>query len=268
MSGLIISFSVLAVTALLVFLLSPGRSTPAMRAPFQGLSLAHRGLYAQDQSVPENSLPAFEAAARAGYGSELDLHRTRDGNVIVFHDDTLERLCGVPDHVEDLDYAALQKLRLANSTFGIPLFSEVLKAVNGESPLVVEIKPAGKGNEALCQAVWSILKDYQGDFCIESFDPRVLRWFRKHQPQVLRGQLAFAPKGFQNRLYGGLYLNFLGRPHFIAYSVGKKPLSVQLVEHFAMKVAWTAVPGMDIAALEKANDAIIFEYYTPKPHYK
>lgn len=260
----------LLLLALLVsaFLLAPGKSTPAMRAPFEGLNVAHRGLYAKDQSIPENSLAAFEAAAAMGYGIELDLCMTRDGQVVVFHDNTLDRICGVPGRIEDRAWAEVRALRLFGGDHGVPLFAEVLACVAGRVPLVVEIKPAGKGNRALCQAVWAILRPYTGAYCVESFDPRVLRWFKKNQPRVLRGQLAFAPKGFYNRLYGGLFLDFMSRPHFIAYIIGKKPLSVRLVERSAMKIAWVATPDMDIAALEGENDAIIFEYYTPRPRFK
>ena len=84
-----------AAAGLPLILLAPGRATKRQKAPFMGMNFAHRGLHSRDKSVPENSLEAFELASRAGYGMELDVQLSRDGQVVVFHDDTLERVCGV-----------------------------------------------------------------------------------------------------------------------------------------------------------------------------
>ena len=91
----------------------PGRFTAAQAAPFSGVNYAHRGLYAQDQSVPENSLPAFAAAVENGYGMELDIQLSQDGEVVVFHDDTLARMCGIQGRV---DAFALAAKRLSSSS--------------------------------------------------------------------------------------------------------------------------------------------------------
>ena len=88
-----------AAAALPVFLLAPGHASRRQKAPFMGMNFAHRGLHSRDKSVPENSIAAFRLAAREGYGVELDVHLSQDGQVVVFHDDTLERVCGVPGRV-------------------------------------------------------------------------------------------------------------------------------------------------------------------------
>ena len=90
-----------AALAVPTFLLAPGRATKGQKAPFRGRNFAHRGLHSRDKSVPENSLKAFELASAAGYGMELDVQLTRDGQVVVFHDDTLKRVCGVEGTVWD-----------------------------------------------------------------------------------------------------------------------------------------------------------------------
>ena len=83
-----------ALLLLALFLLWPGHPSREKAAPFAGRNYAHRGLHSRDKSVPENSLAAFRLAAEAGYGIELDIQLSKDGEVVVFHDDTLDRVCG------------------------------------------------------------------------------------------------------------------------------------------------------------------------------
>ena len=254
-----------------VYALLPGKSTPAQRAPFTGVNYAHRGLHSKDKTVPENSLAAFRAAVEAGYGMELDIALSKDGEVMVFHDDDLPRVCGVEGRLDGRTLAELRQLRLEGSEEGIPLFTQMLEEVAGRQPLIVELKTHPTRNEELCQKAWAILQSYNGPYCIESFDPRIVGWFYKNAPQVLRGQLASRPKslgmGLQGFLIGTLLCNFMGRPHFIAYDTGYKPLSVRFAEVFAMKVAWTVRPENDVAFFEKHSDGVIFEYYLPAPRY-
>ena len=98
-----------------LFMLAPGRVTKRQRAPFQNVNFAHRGLHSRDKSVPENSLEAFELASRAGYGIELDVQLSKDGQVVVFHDDDLKRVCGVDCRVDEKTYAELTELRLCGT---------------------------------------------------------------------------------------------------------------------------------------------------------
>ena len=126
-----------AAAALPLFLLAPGRATKRQKAPFMGRNFAHRGLHSRDMSVPENSLEAFRLAAKAGYGIELDVQLSRDGQVVVFHDDTLDRVCGVHARVDEKSYDELRALGLCGTNNRIPLFSEVLDVIKGRGPLIV-----------------------------------------------------------------------------------------------------------------------------------
>ena len=103
-----------------LFLIAPGSSTKRQRAPFMGTNCAHRGLHSRDKSVPENSLEAFRLAAEAGYGIELDVQLSKDGQVVVFHDDTLDRVCGVHVRVDELTLSELRELRLCGTDQTIP----------------------------------------------------------------------------------------------------------------------------------------------------
>lgn len=261
-----------AVGAALPFvLLSPGRASKAQKAPFMGLNCAHRGLHSQDKSVPENSLEAFRLAAEAGYGIELDVQLSRDGQVVVFHDDTLSRVCGVDKRVDELDYDELKTLSLCGTEQTIPLFTEVLKLVDGRSNLIVELK-GGRRNNELCRKTRDILDYYDGTFCVESFYPGIVRWFRKNAPDYLRGQLAMPMEDYAKGLcpflkfalcYG--LTNIVTRPHFIAYKIGPRPLSIRFAELLgAMSVGWTAHDS----SAENGRNCVIFEYYTPWVRYK
>ena len=73
----------------------------------------------------------------------------------------------------------------------MPLFSDVLRYVNGRVPLLIELK-LPDSNMKLCPAAWDILKDYKGPYMVQSFNSLGIRWFHKHAPQVLRGQLSSA----------------------------------------------------------------------------
>lgn len=258
-----------AVLAMPVFLLAPYRASEEKKAPFMHRNFAHRGLHTEDKSIPENSLAAFEAAAVRGYGIELDVQLSKDGQVVVFHDDTLNRVCGVDARVDELTYEELQKLRLCETEQTIPLFSEVLACVDGRGPLIVELKH-GKRNRELCEKTYALLKDYTGDYCVESFQPGIVAWFRFHAPKVLRGQLAMPAKYYKGipKIMGGMMgncmMDFISRPQFIAYCIGEKDFGVKLAEKMgAMRVAWTSHDRRN----EEENDAVIFEFYRPEIRY-
>ena len=261
---------ILLIVLIWLYLVFPARSSREQRAPFEKRSYAHRGLYEKDQSVPENSLPAFRRAVEAGYGAELDVQMTKDGQVVVFHDDTLERACGRDGQICDFTFDELQAFPLFGSAERIPLFSGVLEIFSGRQPLIVELKHCPNQKE-LCAAVRKMLGAYKGPACIESFDPRIVRDFRRNDPGRLRGQLANPYSGYRGLMpaYLGWMLsrvlfNAAARPQFIAFKLAPKPLSVRLCEALgAMKVCWTAREADRHEQLMQENDAVIFEGYRP-----
>ena len=273
MSKVILPAAAISAAALggLVFLTAPGRTFKSQRKVFKGKNYAHRGLHKRSKAIPENSLAAFEAAASYGYGIELDVQLSKDGQVVVFHDDTLNRVCGVDARVDEKTYDELSKMSLCGTEQSVPLFTDVLRCVRGRSVLIVELKN-GKRNEELCQKTYDILKNYSGDFCIESFNPFIVRWFRKNAPEIVRGQLASPPEDYEGEvkpvtafLLGNTLLNFLSRPQFIAYKIAPKPFPVRFAEAMgAMKFCWTSHEWVN----EKENDGVIFEFYKPKLTYK
>ena len=259
-----------AAAALPVFIAKGKRPGEMQKAPFWGKNFAHRGLHTVDKKVPENSLEAFRLASEAGYGMELDVQLSKDGYVVVFHDDDLKRVCGVDSRVDEKTLAELQELRLCGSEYTIPLFSQVLETIAGRGPLIVELKN-GRRNKELCEKTYALLKNYKGDVCVESFNPFIVAWFRFHAKELLRGQLAapaeeykYMPKA-EGFILSSTMLNFIARPNFIAYKIGKRPVLVRLSEALgAMKVGWTSHNPVS----EKGRDAVIFEFYKPELKYK
>ena len=258
-----------AAAALPVFLLSPGHATRRQKAPFMGMNFAHRGLHSRDKVVPENSLAAFRLAARAGYGVELDVHLSRDGQVVVFHDDDLGRICGVEGRVEDYSFEQLQQFSLCGTEERIPLLSQVLEVIRGRGPIILEIKN-GPNNRELCRKTLYLLNNYRGSVCVESFNPLIVAWFRFHARDILRGQLSMPSKYYDMKkpwafVFSHCLMNFIARPQFIAYRIGPRPLAVRFSELLgAMKVGWTSHEPRN----EKGRDAVIFEFYKPRISFK
>ena len=269
-----IGIALLVLIGIWLFAIAPGHDVSAARAPFLARTFAHRGLYREDQSIPENSLAAFMAAIQAGYGIELDVQLTRDGQLVVFHDDTLTRVCGVDARVDAFTYAELREMPLLSTAHRMPLFSDVLTLVDGRVPLIVELK-AGGDWKRLCEDAYAMLSRYRGAYCVESFHPRLVQWFRHNAPEVLRGQLSEAYRfsrrwlpWYEALMMSRLLTNMFTRPQFVAYRIGPRCLSERVCEWLgAMRVRWTARPADDWAKLTRTSDAIIFEHMRPGAHF-
>lgn len=200
-----------------------GRSGHPGLEKLRGWKYAHRGLHGN--GVPENSMKAFRLAVEHGYGAELDVHLLADGNLAVIHDSKLIRTTGAEGRIEDLKTEDLVNYHLEGTEETIPLFSDVLALFEGKTPLIIELK-VENNNDALCEAVAKLLDSYKGDYCVESFHPQVLSWFKKNRPDTVRGQLTenyFRSKHI--KLHPALkfvltnqMLNFATSPDFVAYN--------------------------------------------------
>lgn len=276
---IILTLTVLAIS----LLIAPARCTAAMRDQLRGQRYAHRGLHENAGGLPENSMKAFRAAIEKGYAIELDIRLTKDGRIVVFHDDTLQRICGKADRVASQSLAALKELRLLDTEEQIPEFGEFLNQVQGRVPLLVEFKTGLPGADRaavdrLCEAAMVLLDGYQGPFIIESFDYLVLAWFKKYRPQVMRGQLgmglhcyipalgrqvAESIPLYRRKMLSWLLYNYAGRPHFISYRYQDAGLSLTLCRGLGACVAvWTVKTALDSARLLSRYDAVIFEGFS------
>jgi len=265
-----ILLGVLFFCILWLLLICPNDAAPALSAPFLGRAIAHRGLHDLTEQTPENSPAAFREAVEKGYGIELDIALSRDGQVVVFHDSTLSRICGLEGKIEDFDYADLQKLSLCGTEERIPLFSDVLALVGGKVPLIVEFKTTARRKE-LAEKGLALLGAYSGAYCVESFDPRLLREIRRLRPDIFRGQLSCRDLKTGSRLLdflgANLLINILSRPHFIAYRhEDRKNLSYRAATRLlhAVPVAWTVRTKEEYYRLfDEGIDIQIFENFLP-----
>jgi glycerophosphoryl diester phosphodiesterase len=183
---------------------------------------AHRGLHGPGRV--ENSRAAFAAAIEHGHGIELDVRISGCSHAIVFHDATLDRLCGRPGLVSGLDQAALAGTRFVDSEETIPTLDDVLALVAGNVPLLIEIKAEAKSRAMLCRAVAAALEGYDGPAAIMSFDPLVARWFAKAAPGRVRGLVVTeeGKKNFRGLLERRL-ARIIARPDFLAYDIRDLP---------------------------------------------
>lgn len=260
----------IVLVALYLWMIAPSKEKMDTAA-LDGWLYAHRGLHDDNQKVPENSLAAFEAAAANGYGMELDVQLTKDKRLVVFHDATLKRVCGVDRNVMDLTYQELRKIPLPDQS-SIPLLSEVLAQVNGRTPMIVEIKYYGNPSEN-ARAAHEALLMYEGAYCVESFHPLAVRYFRRHAPTIVRGQLAEGGKWNNNKKLiehigmKFLLLNVISRPHFVAYSAASDHnLSMWLMKNVykPLLAAWTIRSQKALDEASQHYDYPIFELFTPK----
>ena len=241
---------------------------------FMGVHYAHRGLHEDEDTSPENSLKAFQLAIDNLYGIEFDVQLSKDNIPVVFHDFTLNRLCGVDKKVNELTFDELRMLRLNGSDQIIPHFNEVLDLINGQVPLIIEYKLPGN-NTKVCEIGNKILKDYDGVYCIESFNPLALVWYKKNNPDVVRGQLSTkflgkkggAPSKVLNFALQNLLLNFLSKPDFIAFDYKYSNMFSFSLARSLFKVptiAYTLTNNQNITDSLNKFDLFIFENFIPE----
>ena len=241
---------VLIISGVLVLLfgaylaLTAPRTTKKREAEKLGLLVdyAHRGLYGGD--IPENSIEAFRRAVQNGYGIEFDVRQSADGTLYIFHDDTLNRMCGIDRRFDSMTDAELADVRLGGTEYDVPLFTDVLALVDGKVPLLIELK-GGMGDKTLCPAVAAVLDGYKGPFCLESFNSFLMGWFKKHRPALIRGQLYTDIKKELPALRAfadSMLINAISRPDFIAYDINhddKPLLRLCLAVFRPIRFVWT-----------------------------
>ncbi|MCE5343701.1 MAG: glycerophosphodiester phosphodiesterase [Eubacteriales bacterium] len=257
-----------ALSALYLWLIFPHLHRPDTAALLQKL-YAHRGLHDGNHVVPENSLAAFRRAVEAGYGIELDVQLTADDKLVVHHDEDTLRVCGIASVIRTTPYAALPPLPDGSP---VPTFADVLKLVDGRVSLIVEIKPYDKPVKNAA-ATRDALRTYTGPYCVESFHPLIVHYFRKNAPDVVRGQLAMG--GRRNPTEVGivsffaikyLLVNVRSRPHFVAYACASDHnLSMWLMKRIfhPLLVAWTIRDQKALDAARENYNMQIFELFTP-----
>jgi len=268
----------LALMILYMLAIMPRMIGKADRKPFLGVLYAHRGLHDNETDAPENSMKAFAKAVDAGFGIELDIQLSKDKIPVVFHDFTLDRICGVKGKVCDYTYAELEKFRLCKSEEKIPKFEEVLHLVDGKVPLIVELKMDGNKTE-VCPVADALLRNYKGVYCIESFNPLGVLWYRRNNKKVMRGQLSHAFTKDENKKYHtplyyaleNLWFNFLAKPDFVAYdhnAYRNRSRCICRYVYGGLAVAWTIKSQQELNARLDDFDLFIFDSFMPNDDLK
>ncbi len=242
--------------------------------PFMHQLYAHRGFHDNAGDAPENTMRAFEKAVKRGYGIELDVQLTKDDEVVVCHDFHLKRVCGQDVKVKDLTYEELQQYKIYGSDQTVPRFTDVLALVDGRVPLIIEYKSIDMDMH-ICDRVDGILQGYQGLYCVESFNPMIVYWYKKHRGDIVRGILSdsYIKEG-ENTLpkigYGimhNLLENFLIKPNFVAYNHKYYKNLSRVLCHKLYRlpaVAWTIKSKQQLEDRQKDFDIFIFDSFDPE----
>ncbi len=223
--------------------------------------VAHRGLH--NELYGENSMGAYKNAIANGCPIEMDVQLSKDGVPLCFHDDSLERVCGKKAFINDLTHEEIKELKILNTQEGIPTFEEFLKEVNGQVPLMIEIKQQRSKEYDIAKKVVDALKDYKGEFVVQSFDPFIMQKVKKYAPNILRGQLGGVPEGgdlswIKYTVVKKLTFNFLSKPDYINYYLNHMPINKK-----TPTVCWTVRTKEDLALARKLNVNFVFEGVNP-----
>lgn len=229
--------------------------------------IAHRGLH--NFEFPENSLPAFQNAVDHDIAIELDVRLTDDRTIVVFHDEKLSRMTNHDGYVSNIKLSDLDDIRLKKTDYRIPTFESVLETVNERVPLLIEVKKAEK-SFALEEKLIDMLKHYNGEYAIQSFDPFTLEYCYKNAPRIMRGQLASyfhhndieASHRDKVRLKKLKY-NDISHPDFISYKISNLPN--KYVTNTGLPVlGWTVKSALQAQKVSNICDNYIFEGFIPE----
>jgi glycerophosphoryl diester phosphodiesterase len=271
LSAIITIISLIVIISVIYIFLTLPRVFDQANMDLLKVDYAHRGLHGGD--IPENSLAAYKNAIDNGYGIEIDVQLSSDGEIFVFHDPDAKRMCGVNKKIFEMTAEEIKSLRLNNTNEHIPTLAEVLSLVDGSVPLLIEIKYYAETMK-LCASLAEMLDPYYGSFAVQSFDPRVLRYFKKNRPRFARGQLvtnSVKSKSCHNIFIDSaltlLLFHLLSRPDFVSYDNNMKyNFSVFLCKHlFKIPLfAWTIKSETDYNKCRSKKSLTIFEGFEPK----
>ena len=228
------------------------------------IPIAHRGLW--NSTLPENTLPAYKNAVENGYAIETDLYITTDGVIVCFHDVALNRLTGANGKIYQKSYEELNNLFVSGSNEKIPTFQQLLDCVDGKVPLLIEFKEQ-PNHKALLNKAIDMLKNYKGEFAVQSFNPAYVSAFRKKAPEFIRGILATdyidqpTPK-IKKIIAKKMPFNFMCMPDFISYRHTGLPVKKRKAKNKRV-ICWTITNKTQLLKAKKYAENFIFENFIP-----
>lgn len=223
--------------------------------------VAHRGLH--NEKIGENTMEAFKNAIAHGLPIEMDVQLSKDGVMVCYHDDGLKRITGADGYINDLTFEELQQLDVLGLGQKIPTFEAFLKEVNGQVPLMIEIKQQRSKEYDIAKLVCDALKDYKGEFVVQSFDPFIMNKVKKYAPHILRGQLGgvYSPKDttpIKRFVVKNMCFNFLTKPDYVNYILRDLPIKCKIPT-----ICWTVRTEEDLKRARELKVNFVFENVEP-----
>ncbi|UTW54269.1 glycerophosphodiester phosphodiesterase family protein [Kordiimonas sp. SCSIO 12610] len=225
--------------------------------------IAHRGLFEAGTEREENTLAAIKAAVDAGLGIEIDVRITADDLIVVFHDETLDRMTNATGHVGRFGLQLLKKHMVGNSGKSMPTLPEALEVINGDVPLFIEIKSSPSIDiQKTCAGVRHCFEGYRGPVAVMSFDPRIIAWFKKYMPSYPRGWVIGreALLSIKDRILSK-YVLWKTKPDFLACDINLLPNS--LTSNWSSRglplLTWTVRTQSHQEIARMYADGMIFE---------
>ena len=237
--------------------------------------IAHRGLHDRAKGIVENTLSAAEAALAAGFTIECDVQDTADGDAVVFHDDTLDRLTSHKGPVRSRTAAELINLAIAATQDRIPTLQMFLARIAGRVPLVIEIKSRFDGDLGLSRRIVEVVSRYEGPVALKSFDPTVvaaLREFALHLPRGIIAQSRYDDPEWETlspeakRAMANLLHFPQTQPDFLSWRVGDLPSAAPFLCRYLgclPVMTWTVRTEEDRRRAAAHADQIVFEGFVP-----
>ncbi|TDR94395.1 glycerophosphodiester phosphodiesterase family protein [Enterovirga rhinocerotis] len=237
--------------------------------------IAHRGLHDRARGIPENTVAAAEAAIAGGFGIECDVQLSRDGEAMVFHDHTLDRLTAETGPVLDRSRAELEAIAIDGTSETIPTLAAFLDRIGGRVPLVVEIKSRFDGDERLARRTVEVLAGRTEPFAVKSFDPRIVALLRQIAPRIRRGIVAqtrydgpdWGDTSAAERRSMAMFGHWNEtRPDFISYRYADLPSQVVVMPRILSGIpviTWTVRSQQEADRASAFADQIVFEGFVP-----
>jgi glycerophosphoryl diester phosphodiesterase len=237
--------------------------------------IAHRGLHDAGCGLIENTAGAVRAAIAAGYGIEVDVQISADGEAMVHHDDVLGRLTEGEGRLDGRSAAALQCIAFRGSDERMLTLGELCDLVAGRATMLVELKSRFDDDGRLAARVATVLAGYRGPVAPMSFDPRPILKLRHQAPHLTLGMVAAKEraqphlKAMPARLLQGMgYLvtAAAARPQFLAYGVADLPAFAPLFARRVLRMpllTWTVRTEADRRRAQRWADQMIFEGFRP-----
>lgn len=227
--------------------------------------IAHRGYHDISKNIPENSIASYKRAIEYGYAIEIDLHLLKDGNIVSMHDDYLERMTGNSKKLVDCTYDEIKDLKLLGTEEHIPLLKEILDLVNGRVPLLIEYKYDNKPG-LLEEKSMELLKNYKGEYAVQSFNPESVKWFKTNYENIPRGQLSSTFETekmcfIKKYILKNVLLFSYNKPDFISYSIKGLPNKriEKIRKNGVLILGWTVKDEDDFKIGKKYCDNLICE---------